>query len=132
MSACGLQDTPRDVLSFFHPTPRRRRQPEKVDNHHARNYTLKLPLSLIITMHYAAARNCRKRAFPGLPNECRGRLGGVRPGPAKPPLPPGAGPSCFPAKELRNHPGRPCLRRTRRNEVEGLQSQAIFARACRL
>src|SRR5882724_5098294 len=86
MSECGLQDTPKDVLSFFHPTQRRHHRPGKEDNHYARNYTLKLPLSLIVTMHYAVARNCRKRAFPGPQNECQGRLGGDLLRLARPPL----------------------------------------------
>src|SRR6266850_2586895 len=76
MSECGLQDTPKDVLSFFHPTPHRHHRPGKLDNHCDRNYTLKLPLSLIVTMHYAVDRNCRKRAFPGLPDECSNRHDG--------------------------------------------------------
>ena len=35
-------------------------------------------------MHYAAVRNYRKRAFPGPPNGWSDRLGGDRPGPARP------------------------------------------------
>src|SRR5688500_6991123 len=74
MFACGLQGTPKDDLSFFHPVPRRRRRPEKVDNFDATNYTLKSLLSLIVTMRYAAARSCRKPSFLGLPNGCLNRL----------------------------------------------------------
>src|SRR5437016_7620479 len=83
MSGCGPQDTPTDALSFFRPTPHQRRRPGKADNHHARNYTLKLPLSLIVTMHYAAARNSHKPSFPGLPSEWQGRLGAALPGLAR-------------------------------------------------
>src|SRR6185437_9673646 len=86
MSACGLQDTPTGVLSFFRPTPHRHHRREKLDNHYGWNYTPKLPLSLIVTMHYAVARNCRKCAFPGRPNVSpnrpgEGRLRPVRPTP---------------------------------------------------
>src|SRR5437867_664762 len=73
MSACGLQGTPKDVLSFFHPTPRRHRRREKVDNPDARNYTLKSPLSLTITRRYAADLSFQKRVSPDHPNECRDR-----------------------------------------------------------
>src|SRR6185295_20006292 len=89
MSECGLQHIPKDVLSFFHLTPHRRRRPEKGDNHHAGNYTLKLPLSLIVTMHYAAVRNCRRPAFPGLPNEWQDRPGAALSRLARPRLRPG-------------------------------------------
>src|SRR5258708_30162692 len=83
MSACGLQDTPTGVLSFFRPTPHRHRRRGKLDNDYDWNYTPKLLLSLIVTMQYAVARNCRKCAFPGRPNVCPNRasdglLGPVR------------------------------------------------------
>src|SRR5882724_3115655 len=128
MSECGLQDTPRDDLSFFHPTPRRHRRPGKEDNHYARNYTLKLPLSPIVTMHYAAVRNCRKRAVPGLQNECQGRLGGDPLRLARPPLLPAAGAVSVLSKGLRSHSGRPCLRVTTSSESEALRAQTVFAR----
>src|SRR6185295_16213688 len=91
MSAYDLQDTPAAVLSFFRLTPRPRRQPGKAGIHCGRNYTLKLPLSLIITMHYAAARNCRKRGFRDLPGGCPNRLGVDRLTPGRPTPQPAAG-----------------------------------------
>src|SRR6266542_5360418 len=123
MSECGPQGTPKDVLSFFHPTQRRRRRPKKVDNHHGRNYTLKLLLSLIVTMHYAAVRNCRKRAFHGLPKRWQDRLGVAPPGPAPRPSQFSPGAVTVLSKGLRNHSSCPCSRATRSNEFEALPAQ---------
>src|SRR6266542_1677260 len=129
MSECGLQDIPKDVLSFFHPTPHRHRQPGKADNRHARNYTLKLPLSLIVTMHYAAARNCRKRAFPGLPDECQDRLGAALLRPARPPLLPAAATASVVSKGLRNHSGCLCFPARKNSESEARPAQTMSAQA---
>src|SRR5258705_10153651 len=90
MSGCGLQDTPTGVLSFFRPTPHRHRRREKLDNHYGLNYTPKLPLSLIVTMHYAVVRNCRKCAFPRRPNVYPNHPGEVPPGPVRLTPPPAA------------------------------------------
>src|SRR6266540_387689 len=123
MSEYGLQGTPKDVLSFFHPTQRRRPLPKKLVNQHARNYTLKLLLSLIVTMHYAAVRNCRKRAFHGLPKRWQDRLGVAPPGRAPRPSPFSSEAVTVLSKGLRNHSSRPCSRATRSNEFEALPAQ---------
>src|SRR6185295_3088638 len=129
MFECGPQDTPTGVLSFFHPTPRRHRRREKSDNHYGWNYTLKLPLSLIVTMHYAAARNCRKCAFPGPPNVCPGRRGEAPPAPGRPTLPPAAATPIVASKGLRSRLGRPCFPATRDNEFEAPPAQREFVRS---
>src|ERR1044072_5998632 len=116
MSAYDLQDTPAAVLSFFRLTPRPRRQPGKAGNHCGRNYTLKLPLSLIITMHYAAVRNCRKRGFRGLPGGCPNRPGADRLTPGRPTLLPAAGALDVRPEELRSHRGRPWFPEMKRSE----------------
>src|SRR6266446_3654841 len=120
MSECGPQDTPTDALSFFRPTPHQRRRPGKGDSHHARNYTLKLPLSLIVTMHYAAARNSHKPSFPGLPNESQDRLGAALPGRART-LPLLAGGTAIAlSKALRNHSDRLCFQAMKSSESGSL------------
>src|SRR6185436_20007833 len=103
MSGCGLQDTPTGVLSFFRPTPRRHRRREKLDNHYGLNYTLKLPLSLIVTMHYAVVLNCRKCAFPGRPNVFPNRPGEVPRGPGQLTPRPAAATPIVASKGLRSH-----------------------------
>src|SRR5688572_18785648 len=103
MSECGLQDTPKDVLSFFRLTRHRHRRRGKADNRYARNYTLKLPLSLIVTMHYAVVRNSHKPAFHGLPDRCQDRPGEALPGLDRPLLPPAAEAQAVLSKGLRNH-----------------------------
>src|SRR6266576_106803 len=127
MFECGLQDTPKDVLSFFHPAPHRHRRRGKVDNHHDRNYTLKLPLSLIVTMHYAADLSFRRPAFPGPLNECSNRLDEARPGLGQRPLLIARGAVNGLSKGLRSHQSRPFLPGTRRNEfaVLLLQTESV-------
>src|SRR5882672_12109530 len=129
MFECGLQDTPIDVLSFFHPTPHRHRRRGKVDNHCDRNYTLKLPLSLIVTMHYAAGQSFRKPAFPGPLNECSSRPDGARPAPGQPPLLIAHAAVNALSKGLRSHQVRPFLPTTRRNESGVLPIQRGWVRA---
>src|SRR6266550_519610 len=135
MFECGLQDTPKDDLSFFHPTPHRHRRRGKVDNHCDRNYTLKWPLSLIVTMHYAAGLSFRKPAFPGLLNEYSSRPDGARPAPGRPPLLIGHEAVNGLSKGLRSHPFHPFLPTTRRNEflfapirIERVRVRCLFAR----
>src|SRR6267378_1364548 len=128
MSECGLQDTPIDVLSFFHPTPHRRRRPGKLDNHCGWNYTLKLPLSLIVTMHYAAARNCRRCGFPGPPNVCPGRLDGARRGTVPQTLLRVDVTPIVASKGLRSHRGCPCFPAMRRSESEVPPARRVFVR----
>src|SRR6266850_85636 len=128
MFECGLQDTPKDVLSFFHPTPHRHRRRGKVDNHCDRNYTLKLPLSLIVTMHYAAGRSFRKPAFPGPLNECSSRPDGARPAPGRPPLLIAHEAVNVLSKGLRNHQVHPFLPTRRRNEFAVLTAQTEWVR----
>ena len=129
MSGYGLQDTPTDFLSFFHPTPRRHRRREKLDNHYGWNYTLKLPLSLIVTMHYAAVRNCRKCAFPGRPNVCPSRPGEARPGPVRLTLLPATATPIVVSKGLRSYRDHPCFPTMRRNESEVPPARRAFAPA---
>src|SRR6476620_3239252 len=129
MSACGLQDTPTGVLSFFHPTPRRHRRPEKLDNRYDWNYTLKLPLSLIVTMHYAAVRNCRKCAFPGLPKVFPGRRGEDRPAPARLKAPPATATPIVAAKEIRSPASHPCFQLMKRNEYGAPPAQKAFVQS---
>src|ERR1700687_973496 len=128
MFECGLQDTPKDVLSFFHPTPHRHRRRGKVDNHCDRNYTLKSPLSLIVTMHYAAGRSCRKSSFPAPLNECSGRPDGARPAPCRPPLLIAHVAVNGLSKGLRSHQAHPFLPTTRRNESAALPAQTEWVR----
>src|SRR6266550_1829279 len=128
MFECGLQDTPKDVLSFFHPAPHRHRRRGKVDNHHDRNYTLKLPLSLIVTMYYAADLSFRRPAFPGLLNECSNRLDGARPGLGQRRLLIARGAVNGLSKGLRSHQARPFLPGTRRNEFSALTAQTVWVR----
>src|SRR5712664_3640994 len=128
MFECGLQDTPKDFLSFFHPTPHRHRRRGKVDNHCDRNYTLKLPLSLIVTMHYAAGRSFRKPAFPALLNECSSRPDGARPAPGRPPLLIAHEAVNGLSKGLRSHQAHPFLPTTRRSESAVLPAQTEWAR----
>src|SRR2546421_6820460 len=128
MSECGLQDTPKDDLSFFDPTLRRHHRQEKVDNHHARNYTLKLPLSPIVTMHYAAALSCRKRGFRGPPNECPSRPDEARPGLGRRRLLTAVGVAGAFLKALRSHPDCPCPQAMKSNVSGALWAQIAFAR----
>src|SRR6185503_3178076 len=128
MSGYGLQDTPTGVLSSFHPTPRRHRRPEKLDNHYDWNYTPKLPLSLIVTRHYAVVRNFHKCAFPGPPNGCLSHPGEVPPGPVRPTLLPATATPIVAAKGLRSHPDHPCFPAMKGNESEAPPTQKACAR----
>src|SRR2546425_4735091 len=128
MSECDLQDTPKDFLSFFHPAPHRHRRRGKVDNHCGWNYTLKLPLSLIVTMHYAAGRSFRKPAFPALLNECSSRRDGARPTPGQPPLLIAHEVANGLAKGFRSRQDHPFLPTTRRSKSAVLPAQTEWVR----
>src|SRR6185503_19271384 len=128
MSACGLQDTPTGVLSFFRPTPHRHSRREKLDNHYDWNYTPKLPLSLIVTMHYAVARNCRRCAFPGRPNVSPNRRDEGPPGTVRLTSRLAAAAPIVVSKGLRSHRGRPCFPGRRDSGFGALPAQKAFAR----
>src|SRR5436309_872908 len=63
MSECDSQGILTVVLSFPRRVPHQRHRSGKVDSHHARNYTVKWPLSLTITRRYAVDPHCRKLSF---------------------------------------------------------------------
>src|SRR4030095_11710023 len=112
MFECGFQDNPTAVLSAFRPTRHRRHRREKVDNPSAMNYTLKSPLSLIITTHYAVGRNSHKPSFHGRRKGFPSRLGGVQLARIPQPVPPVAATSVAPPKVERSRSAHPCLRVT--------------------
>src|SRR5258705_10853380 len=128
MSACGLQDTPTGVLSLLRPTPHRHRRRENLDNHYDWNYTPKLLLSLIVTMHYAVARNCRKCAFPGRPNVSPNRPGEGLPGPVRLTSRLAVAAPIVVSKGLRSRRGRPCFPRRRDSGSGALPAQKVFVR----
>src|ERR1700694_5609962 len=128
MFECGLHGTSKEVLSFFHPTPHRHRRRGKVDNHCDLNYTLKLLLSLIVTMHYAAGRSFRRPAFPGPLNECSGHHDGGRPAPDQLPLLIAHVVVNVLSEGLRSHPFHPFLPTTTRSESAVLPAQTKWVR----
>src|SRR5512132_2500279 len=116
MFECGFQDNPTAVLSAFRPARHRRHRREKAGNPSAMNYTLKSPLSLIITTRYAVARHSRKPSFHDPRKGFPGRLGGVRLARIQQPVPPVAATSVDPPKTERSRSAHLCLRETNGSE----------------